>query len=262
MTDLLLSLYSEFSFLGIGAHVIIALFFAYHAVRNRQEMYWLYILFVFPLLGSVVYFFAIYLPDLKHSHRARAATRTVTRFIDPNRAVREARNDLDRAPSVQHRLRLGQALLAAGKAQESLEHLEQAASGPFADDPALLRTLADAQFSAQQPAAANATLNKLFSILPAARQEPEASLLHARTLAALQLPEARDAFERALTCASDAAPRCLYGEWLLKRDDAQDTTRAKALFADILRDAQHWPRYAKQHNREWIDRARAATAKA
>ncbi|AEG69672.1 conserved transmembrane protein of unknown function [Ralstonia solanacearum Po82] len=44
-------------FLGIGFHVIVALFFAVHAVRTHQSMYWLFILFAFPLLGSVAYFF-------------------------------------------------------------------------------------------------------------------------------------------------------------------------------------------------------------
>jgi hypothetical protein len=98
-------------FLGIGFHVIVALFFAVHVVRNNQNMYWLFILFAFPLLGSVVYFFAIYLPEMRHSHGARVATRAVTQLIDPNRAVREARNDFDRAPTVQHRVQLGDALL-------------------------------------------------------------------------------------------------------------------------------------------------------
>ena len=50
-------------FLGLGLHVIVALFFAIHAMRSGQQMYWLIILFSFPLLGSVVYFVAIYLPS-------------------------------------------------------------------------------------------------------------------------------------------------------------------------------------------------------
>lgn len=58
-------------FLGIGFHVIVALFFAVHAVRTHQNLYWLFILFAFPLLGSVAYFFAIYLPELRYSRGAR-----------------------------------------------------------------------------------------------------------------------------------------------------------------------------------------------
>ena len=68
----------------------IALFFAVHAMRTQQNMYWLLILFLFPGLGSAVYFFVIYLPSLRQSRGARAATRAISQLVDPNRAVREA----------------------------------------------------------------------------------------------------------------------------------------------------------------------------
>lgn len=58
-------------FLGIGLHVLIALYFAVHALRSGQQMYWLIILFSFPLFGSIVYFFAIYLPNSRLEHGAR-----------------------------------------------------------------------------------------------------------------------------------------------------------------------------------------------
>ena len=47
---------------GLGLHILIALFFAVHAMRHGKQMYWLIILFSFPLLGSVVYFVVEYLP--------------------------------------------------------------------------------------------------------------------------------------------------------------------------------------------------------
>ncbi|AJW44865.1 MULTISPECIES: tetratricopeptide repeat protein [Ralstonia] len=246
------------SFFGIGFHVIVALFFAVHCVRSNQNMYWLFILFVFPLLGSVVYFFAIYLPEIRHSRGARVAGRAVTQLIDPNRAVREARIDFDRAPTVQHRLRLGEALLQAGNAKEAREHFEQAATGPFASDPALLLGLARAQSATGDAALAKDTLEKLFEVHRIARQQPDPTLLYARALAATGAPNTREAFEQALTCGNDAAARCLFGEWLRAQDNDADKQRAQALFDDILRDAKHWTRYAKDHNREWLQRAAAA----
>ena len=44
--------------IGLGLHFLIAIFFAIHAVRNRRQLYWLLILFSFPLLGSLAYFVA------------------------------------------------------------------------------------------------------------------------------------------------------------------------------------------------------------
>lgn len=52
-------------FVGLGLHFLIALFFAIHALRNGKQMYWLIILFSFPLLGSVAYFFSEYMSSSK-----------------------------------------------------------------------------------------------------------------------------------------------------------------------------------------------------
>lgn len=179
-------------------------------------------------------------------------------MIDPNRAVREARNDFDRAPTVQHRLRLGEALLEAGDAKEARQHFEHAATGPFAGDQAVLLGLARAQFATGDAAMAATTLDTLFEAHRAARRQPDPTLLYARALATGGAPAAREAFEQALACANDAAARCLYGEWLLAQGNAADKARARDLFDDILRDAKHWTRYAKDHNREWLQRAQAA----
>ncbi|HTH62285.1 MAG TPA: hypothetical protein VL689_19295 [Paraburkholderia sp.] len=243
---------------GISIHVIVALFFAVHAVRTQQNMYWLLILFLFPGIGSVVYFFAIYLPGLRQSRGARAATRAFSQIVDPNRAVREARSNFDRAPTVAHRMRLGAALLDAGNAAEALQHYQAAANGPFASDPALLEGLARAQFATGDMAGTREALEKLFAVHPIARQQPEPALLYARALAALGAPDTRAAFDKALASARDAAPRCLYADWLAAQPDDADRQRARELYAEIVHDAKHWPRYVREHNSEWLQRAQSA----
>ncbi|MBN3752292.1 tetratricopeptide repeat protein [Paraburkholderia sp. Tr-20389] len=246
---------------GISLYVIIALFFAVHAVRTQQNMYWLLILFLFPGLGSLVYFFVIYLPALRQSRGAMAATKAISQLVDPNRAVREARTDFDRAPTVAHRMRLGAALLDAGNASEALEHYQAAASGPFSSDPALLQGLARAQFANGDAAASRDTLETLFTVDPLARRRPEPSLLNARVQAAIGAPGTRAAFEMALASASDAAPRCLYADWLVAQPDDADRQRARELYAEIVHDARHWPRHAREHNSEWLQRAQAALSR-
>ena len=249
-------------YFGIGLHVIIAIYFAVHAVRHQQNIYWLFVLFAFPMLGSLVYFVAVYLPSLRQSRGAYVAARAITQFVDPNRAVRESRAQFDRAPTVASRMRLGAALLEAGQANEAIEHYDAAANGPFADDPALLFGLARAQFALDRYAAADVTLARLFAADPQQRNQAEPALLYARTLAALGAPGTRAAFEGALACASDAAPRCLFADWLAVQPDEADRRRAEQLFREIVQDGKHWPRFAREHNREWLRRAESALASA
>ena len=48
---------------GLGLYFLLAVLCAVHVVRSGQPMYWLMILFALPILGSVVYLFAVYLPN-------------------------------------------------------------------------------------------------------------------------------------------------------------------------------------------------------
>ena len=77
-------------FFGIGLHVIVALFFAVHAVRTGREMYWLLLLFMFPMLGSVVYFFAVYWPDMRIRRGVSKVASAALQTLDPGKALREA----------------------------------------------------------------------------------------------------------------------------------------------------------------------------
>jgi hypothetical protein len=169
--------------------------------------------------------------------------------------------DFDRTPTVAHRMRLGAALLDAGNVAEALEHYQAAASGPFSSDPALLQGLARAQFANGDASATRDTLEKLFAVHSPARQQAETALLYARALAAIGAPGTRAAFETALTSASDAAPRCLYADWLAAQPAETDRRRARELYAEIVHDGKHWPRHAREHNSEWLQRAQAALSR-
>jgi hypothetical protein len=94
-------------FLGIGLHLRIAFFFAVHVVKTSKQLYWLLILFSFPLLGGIVYFFAIFLPDSKLERAATKAVNTVANSLDPSKELREAKaefGDTATAARLKHEL--------------------------------------------------------------------------------------------------------------------------------------------------------------
>ena len=79
----------DFSYILGGLHVFVALFFAVHAVRRGRELYWLLILFMFPMLGSVVYFFAIYLPESRLERKVGKVASVAMQTLDPGKALRD-----------------------------------------------------------------------------------------------------------------------------------------------------------------------------
>lgn len=242
--------------LALGSlHILVAIFFAVHAVRHGRNNYWLFILLAFPFLGSVVYFFAEYLPEARHSRIARQAVGAVTTLIDPGRALREARADFERTPSADHRARLADALLDAGEAKEALAHYRACVTGHHAKDAKLRLGLARAELAAGEAAAAARTLRDLFA------DEPERYTGSPALLLAQALAEAGDdvgamtAFDEALTRHNSTESRCAYGLHLASR--GRDA-RARELLEAVLRDAKLVDEHARVLNRESIDQARAA----
>ena len=119
---------------GIGIHVLVAIFFAIHVVRSGQQMYWLMILFMFPGIGSVVYFVAIYLPNSKLQHGARKVVTVAAKTLDPGRELREARQAYEYTPTAQNQMRLASALMEAGDVEEAAATYEACLQGPFSGD--------------------------------------------------------------------------------------------------------------------------------
>lgn len=203
-------------------------------------------------LGSVVYFLAIYFPEVRHSRGARQAMRS--RKPRPGAAQRTCRTGAHA-----HRAEpCSSGHDAPGAGQEARTLLEQAASSPLADDPYILTGLARARLDSGHAALAAETLDDLFTRYPDARRKPEQTLLYAQALAATQAPEARGAFERAMECGNDAAAGCLFAEWLMAQPQPADREQARSLFASIIDDAKHWSRFARSHNAAWLERTKVA----
>ena len=246
-------------FAGIGLHVIIALFFAVHAVRSGQHNYWLFILFAFPLLGSIVYFFAIFLPNSRLQRHARQLANNAVKALDPTREVREAQAAYDYSPTAQHEIRLAQAQLAVGNAAQSLKHFEAAMKGPFATDQDIRWGAAQAAYDAGQPQVALQYLKTIAQTDVHYRAEP-VGLLIAKSYAAMGDNDmARKSFDfvRELSGGFDVIAE--YAIWAAERGDWPTANRLKA---DADKAMTHWSGQQRQLNKEMLQRLKAAFAKA
>jgi len=234
--------------------IAIAIYFGVHAMRTGRNMYWLMILLVFPFLGSVVYFFAEYLPELRHSTVARKSARVVTSLVDPRRELREAELAFDRTPTVDNRSRLAEALLARGEIDAAIEHFQACASGPYAKDAKFLRGLARAQIAGARHAAAAATLERLFADQPQ-EASGEAALWHAQALAEVDEARALAAFDHASRVHDTTETLAAYGLYLarLGRD-----AEARAMLERVLHNGRVGTASSRELNRPWLDQARAA----
>jgi hypothetical protein len=212
-------------FAGLGLHILLALLCAVHVVRSGQQLYWLFILFAFPMLGSLVYIFMIYLPNSRVERGAIKAMSRAAKALDPTKDVRAARAAHEEAPTAQNQMRLAAALLESGEADEAAKLYEGGLRGPFASDPDLRYGAARAFVESQRFAEALPHLEELRASRPDYR--PDAiMLLLAKCYAGTSRPaEARQEYERAVERFGTFEAYAEYAIWALFVGDAATAAR-------------------------------------
>jgi hypothetical protein len=244
-------------FAGLGLHILLALFCAVHVVRTGQQMYWLFILFAFPLLGSLVYFFMIYMPNSRLERGAIKAVSAAAKAMDPTKDIRLARADYEHTPTAQNQMRLAAALLEAGQPEEAATLYERGLQGPFASDPDLRFGAAKAFTEGQRFAEAVPHLEELRSSRPDYR--PDAvMLLLARCYAGTSQPaNAREEFEKTLTRFGTFEAHAEYAIWALATGDAATAAR---LQSEIDKITSRWNSMNRELNDPVMRRLKAAHA--
>lgn len=242
---------------GLGIHVLIALFFAVHAIRNRQNMYWLMILFAFPGLGSVVYFFAVYLPGSRLDYSMRKAGVAVARSLDPGKDMREAQKAFELTPTAQNQMRLAQAQLEAGELALAVQNFDACLHGPFAHDPEIRFGAARARVLNAQGTEALELLAPLASKNPEYRAE-QVSLLTAQAYAAMgDQAQARRAFAETVDRFGGLEARIEFAIWALGQGDRET---ANAQRKEIEHSKKYWKKHTQDFNRALLRRLDAAFA--
>lgn len=229
-------------FIGLGLHFLVALFFAVHALRTGRQMYWLIILFSFPLLGSVVYFFAEYMPASKLNRGVKQVSNIAISLLDPKRELRDARQAFDLTSTVQNRMRLAAALDGAGEYNEAVQQFDACLNGPFANDPEVCFGAAKAKFHNKQSHLAIELLLDIRNKFTSFRPE-ELSLLLAQSYAASQdNTNASIEFIHATDAYGSPDARAYYALWAANTGDIQT---AKNLKAGLDKDWQHWNKHTR-----------------
>jgi hypothetical protein len=243
-------------FLGLGLHAIIALFFAVHAIRSGQQMYWLIILFSFPLLGSMVYFFAIYLPNSRLEVGAKRALSSAVKVLDPTRELRDAQSEFEATPTAQNQMRLALAQLEAGQTQAAAQSYEACLKGPFASDPEIKYCAARALVECGRFAPAIGHLQAIRAENAAFRAEALALLLARALQGDGQNTQARAEFEAAVQRFGSFESKAEFAIWAYQTGD---TATAGRLQAELDQTMGRWNAHNRELNQALVRRLKNAT---
>ena len=232
----------------IGIEVLLQIACAYHAYRNGNAQPWLFIILLFPLVGSIVYIVAVVLPGFRHTSQAQQLATGVRKLIDPDRDLRERLQEADLVDSADAKRGLAEELMRRGDFPAAVRLLEGAATGIHADDPALLYVLARARFGAMDFAGTQKTLDELRVANPN-WQSGDAHLLYARALEGQgQDLAALAEYEAVAKYFAGEEAKCRLAMFLQKMGRADD---ARAVYQAVAKSGERANKFQRQMQREW-----------
>jgi hypothetical protein len=234
---------------GIGLSTIVAVFFAVHAIKNNQDRYWIYLLFMFPIVGCIAYFLICYLPTLRHTRAGFQIESRLRKAIEPKRELREAQNQYDLSQTVDAQVRLAKALVDNNRAHDALTYYQQALSGIYKTAPDILLQYAYALYQDQQFNQAKQTLDFLRETNPNYSSD-EGHLLYTKVLVSLnQVEQAKKEFQALIDYYPSFEAISYYLQTLINWNELD---KANSVLQIIDNRLKHLPKHSKQLNNQWI----------
>jgi hypothetical protein len=242
----------------LGAIVLVIQFcFAYHALKTGRPYWWIFIIMGFPVMGCLIYYFVEVFPSTRESTKASKALRDVvdgvSRKMDPEKELRRRITELEVNPSIDNRRALAEECMASGMPEEAVKLYRGCLSGPYARDPHLKFGLAAAELAVRDAQGLKRTTQDLLASHPGYKTG-EVTLLLARALEGLgELNAAEAAYADAIKTFSGEEARYRYAAMLRA---AGQLERAKAQFAELIRNAERAPEFYREAQADWIKAAR------
>jgi hypothetical protein len=198
-----------------------------HVLRTGRPLWWLWIIFMLPLVGLAAYFYLEVRPTL-----GKLGIQSLLWRLKSSReriAIRRAQ--LEESSTVKNRLFLADELHDAGQFDDECDVLADGLRGAFKDDATLLMRLAQAHLDADRAARADEILTKTVPERSADSQQNYA-LLKARIQGRTgRGGEAERAFQELGARKKSEAPRYYYADYLLRQGRRDE---AVVILRDIL----------------------------
>lgn len=177
------------------------------------------------------------------------------RALNPEKAYRALRDQLEIADTIANREALAQECLELGRFDEAREHYDTILTMPLGEEPGFMLGRARGEFGLDRFAEARATLDDLRGRWPD-WESADGHLLYARTLEEDgRIDEAIAEYHALSAYYVGAEPRVRHGLALRKLGREAE---ARAVLADAVLRMSRAPKFARKIQAEWISMAEAA----
>ena len=227
----------------------------FHASKTGRCQPWCYIILMVPGIGALAYVVVELIPEWFGTYEGQKARARIGRALNPEKAYRALRDQLEIADTIANREALAQECLALCRFDEAREQYDTILTMPLGEEPGFMLGRARAEFGLGRFTDARATLDDLRGRWPD-WESADGHLLYARTLEEDgRIDEAIAEYHALSAYYVGAEPRVRHGLALRKLGREAE---ARAVLADVVLRMSRAPKFARKIQAEWISMAEAA----
>ncbi len=223
-----------------------------HILKTGRPTIWIWVVVLLPMAGTLAYLVMEIIPDLMGTRTARRAVHNISRTLDPDKDLRRASFDLERADTIHNKMKLADEFLEREQFAEAKSLYENCLRGVHATDPLLMAGLAKAEFGLGEFEKTKSVLDKLIETNPDFKNE-DCHLLYARSLDILGDTGAEHEYQALAQYYSGPEAKFRYA-LLCKR--LGKTQTAKKLLDDILITFRTAGRHYEQLHKPWLGKTK------
>ncbi|WP_271765187.1 hypothetical protein [Aquimarina algiphila] len=211
--------------------LIIALqgYCVYHAIKNKSNYYWFFVIMLLPVLGSIIYLFT----QVFNKKDLDVVQDEIVNVINPTKKIKDLQKQLDFADTFQNRVNLADALLEAGDYTYAIQEYEKAHNTN--NDVGVLKKLIEGYYQIKNYEKIISSAEKIVdrSDFKGSRSQ----FLYGLALEEDQQSEKAEEHLRQIDQRySNYKERYTLAQFLLKKGKTED---AKEILFEILTEAQH-----------------------
>lgn len=128
--------------------LIIALqaFCIYHAIKNRNEYYWYFLILFLPVIGSIIYL----VTQVFNKKDLDVVQNEIVSVINPTKKVNDLKKQVAFVDTFQNRVLLGDALYEIKDYQSGIKEYETALNGNYIQDAGVVKKLLEGYYQTHQ----------------------------------------------------------------------------------------------------------------
>ncbi|MFD1614748.1 PLDc N-terminal domain-containing protein [Gelatiniphilus marinus] len=123
--------------------IALQIFCIYHVFKNRNTYYWIFLILLVPVFGSLIYLFV----QVYNREEADKITDEITHIINPTKKIKDLEKQLEFSETYQNRVNLADAFLENRDYKNAIPHYLQAIEGNPQNDFYVIKQLIEAYFN-------------------------------------------------------------------------------------------------------------------